>query len=236
MKALHYVLAPVALPQALWLKRSAVPMTEPDGPRSGHAGQGRPVRLLITGDSSAAGVGVAHQDDALSGQLVHRLAVRHAVDWALHAKCGSTVGTTIERLQEVAAAQFDACVIGLGVNDAKNGHTVAAFTSRYGELIDLLRTRFGVRCIYCSGLPPVRQFPLLKWPTREVVGTRVELFDEALREIVEDHAETCRYLDFTMQIDASVMAEDGFHPGPPVYAEWARIADLAIARDFGAAN
>ncbi len=37
-------------------------------------------------------------------------------------------------------------------------------------------------------------------------------------------------LDFTASLDASAMAIDGFHPGPPAYAAWA--ARIAAAIDI----
>ncbi len=240
MRAFHYVLAPVALPQAIWVRRRAPRLAEPIGPRAGRLGpaavQGdapvQRLRLLITGDSSAAGVGVAHQDDALSGHLARRLAQRFDLSWRLHARCGATAATTITRLQAAEQEPFDAALIGLGVNDAKNGMTVAAWRRNYTALLDLLHEKFGVRYVYASGLPPVRDFPLLPWPTRSVVGTRADIFDEALAEIVDSRADRVRRMVFTMPLDASVMAEDGFHPGPLVYAEWARLAAEMIEADF----
>ena len=232
MKALHYVLAPVALPQALWLKRTALRMPEPEGPRAGTCGWGRRLRILLVGDSSVAGVGVRHQRDALSGHLTRALADQYRVEWKVIAKSGATVPTILARLESQLPDRFDAAVIGLGVNDAKNGGTLSAWRRDYVALMELLHNKFGARHVYASGLPPVRDFPILKWPTCSVVGTRVELFDEALEEMVSDQPELARYLPFSMEIGPQHMAEDGFHPGTEVYAQWARQATAAIQEDF----
>ena len=63
-------LAPVIIAQGLYVRRVTPRLPEPEGERSGVNGAGPPLSLLILGDSAAAGVGVATQDQALSGQLV----------------------------------------------------------------------------------------------------------------------------------------------------------------------
>ena len=58
--ALKLALAPVLVAQALRTRRRAPVLPEPAGPRQGCVGQGESeLRLLIAGDSSAAGVGVS---------------------------------------------------------------------------------------------------------------------------------------------------------------------------------
>ena len=59
--ALTLSLAPLLLVQGRWVRRRTPLLPEPPGPRAGVIGQGPVLRLLIVGDSSAAGVGVAHQ-------------------------------------------------------------------------------------------------------------------------------------------------------------------------------
>ncbi|RMD81354.1 MAG: SGNH/GDSL hydrolase family protein, partial [Candidatus Dadabacteria bacterium] len=57
-------LGPLLLWQG-WRVRLNVPrLPEAPGPRQGRAGKGPLLRLLIVGDSAAAGVGAAHQDEA----------------------------------------------------------------------------------------------------------------------------------------------------------------------------
>ncbi len=61
------VLLPVLLGQAVYLRKNVVKLPEPEGARIGVLGEGPLLRLLILGDSSAAGVGVETQADALLG-------------------------------------------------------------------------------------------------------------------------------------------------------------------------
>ncbi len=73
--AFKLALAPLLVAQAVRTRRRAPVLPEAAGSREGRAGRGEgpPVRVLVAGDSSAAGVGVAHQDQAVVGHLVRTL-------------------------------------------------------------------------------------------------------------------------------------------------------------------
>ena len=93
--ALKLVLAPLLVAQAMATRRRAPVLPEADGPRDGVSARGEraALRLLIAGDSSAAGVGVAHQDMALAGHLARTLRVRACAarsHWVLRARTGLT--------------------------------------------------------------------------------------------------------------------------------------------------
>lgn len=217
---------PVLVPQALWVAARATRLPEAAGPRQGTAGQGAPLRLLILGDSSAAGVGVAHQDDALTGRLVTRLAATHAIDWRLVARSGATTSTARRLLSAQAPARFDAAVLALGVNDVKNGVHISRWCTNYTALLGDLRTRFGVRTICVSGLPPLGAFPLLPEPLRSTLGARASTFDAALGRLAALDPQT-HHLPFDRLLDPDMLAADGFHPSDMLYDLWA--ADIAQA-------
>ena len=217
--------------QALWLKATAPRLPEPDGPREGRVGQGPLLRLLIVGDSSAAGVGVAEQGQALSGQVAACLSASLTVEWRLIARSGATAADTVARLNAAEPGEFDAAIIALGVNDAKNGVPLRRFLANMDGVAAILRSRFGVGTIYVSGLPPVREFPLLPHPLRDVLGTRTEWFDRELSRHVTHWPDT-RFLPLDFGLDVAHMSEDGFHPGPPIYASWARHMSALISVDF----
>ncbi len=69
-------LGPLLLLQGRHVRRVTPVLPEPPGPRQGRSGAGPALRLLILGDSAAAGVGASTQGEALSGQLVQTLARR----------------------------------------------------------------------------------------------------------------------------------------------------------------
>ena len=219
-------LAPVIAPQGLWVAARAARLPEASGDRMGKAGHGPALRLLVLGDSSAAGVGVATQSEALGGRLAARLAARFSVQWQVVARCGGTVRSTMRLVDELPSQPFDAVIVALGVNDTKNGVSLKSWTGGYRALLDQIADRFGPGCICVSGLPPLGEFPVLPAPLSRVLGERAHLFDTHLRVIAAGRADTA-YLPLDFPMDVTQMASDGFHPGPDVYDAWAaRAAEL----------
>ncbi|MCE8006890.1 SGNH/GDSL hydrolase family protein [Aestuariivita sp.] len=222
-------LFPVLVAQALQVRRRALKLPEAAGPRQGAAGSGPDLRLLVLGDSSAAGVGARHQDEALAGQLVARLSAHHRVTWRLEARTGATTRAALDRVARLEDARFDVAVVALGVNDVTRAVPLPVWMRQQRRLIHLLTDRFGVRRICLSGLPPMGEFPLLPHPLRWVLGRQATRFDRALSGLAADHPQV-NLSSMVFDLDVSHMAEDGFHPGPEVYAAWAKIlADQIIA-------
>ena len=93
------LLSPLLLGQAIRLRKIALQLPEASGPRTGSLGNGPPLRFLIIGDSSAAGVGAQTQDEALAGQLVAALGAHHTVHWQLIAATGATTASTLAKLK-----------------------------------------------------------------------------------------------------------------------------------------
>ena len=222
------LLSPILVLQVIWVRLRAARLQEAAGPRQGSAGQGPKLRVLVLGDSSGAGVGVATQDMALAGRLVARLASCYHVEWQLEAHCGDTTTTLLSRLNAMPDARFDLAVIAIGVNDVKNGMTRATWQRNYRTIIQTLTSRFEVQNIYASGVPPLGQFPLLPNPLRNLLGRRADAFDHDLHEIIAETDALC-YVPMDFPDDPGLMAKDGFHPGPKVYDAWAaRVATLIL--------
>ncbi len=223
-------LGPVLLVQGVATRLKTPRLPEPPGPRNGSAGDGPVQRLLILGDSAAAGVGAAHQDEALSGQLVARLAEQSRVHWLLVARTGATTRDALETLREMPAQPFDLVVTSLGVNDATSRVPTHAWLGQQRRLRELLRDKFAARHIVVSGLPPMHGFPALPQPLRWYLGAHASELNAALKADVGGEP-AASFIDVRFTTDTSLMAPDGFHPGPPVYAEWARrIADTVRTR------
>ena len=226
-----FVLAPLVVPQGIWTNLRVPTLPEPPGARQGKAGNGPRLRLLIVGDSAAAGVGVSRQEDALLGQVVSRLSTRYRVEFELQARTGFTTANILRRLDEMPARTYDVALTSLGVNDVLALTGRSTWLGRQRQLRGLLRDKFGVRLIIVSGLPPVHSFPALPQPLRWHLGSRATEFNESIAEAVADEPDV-RLLDLRFEADIDMMASDGFHPGAPIYAEWARrAASCILSRD-----
>ena len=221
------LLAPLLLAQG-WLVRRRTPrLPEPPGPRAGALGAGPRLRVLIVGDSAAAGVGAPSHDTALAGQLAHALAPDYRVQWALLAATGATTQTTLDCLRQRPAEAFDFALTILGVNDVTSGVRAGRWRQQQARLRELLHSRFQVGHVLVCGVPPMARFPALPQPLRWFLGGRAARFSAVLHGDVAAEA-GCSFLRLDFTDDAALMAPDGFHPGPGIYAAWAQRAAAAI--------
>lgn len=220
-------LAPLLAAQAVVVRARALTLPEPPGPRAGSAGAGPRLRLLIAGDSAAAGVGAEHQSEALSGQLVARLATRFTVEWRLEALTGRTTHDMIATLEGMQAETFDLAVLSLGVNDVTRFVPRKRWMARQRRVHSLLRKRFGTRRIVASGLPPMGHFPLLPRPLRWVLGQQAARLDAALADLAAE-APDLVHVPLDLPYEPRFVAADGYHPSPAAYVEWARMLDDVI--------
>src|SRR5918995_2427493 len=120
-----FPLGPVYALQGRYVRRVTPRLPEAPGPRAGTLGAGSEVRLLVLGDSAAAGVGAPSQDEALCGCLTSELAQSFRVSWALVARSGATTAGTTRHLAGTPAARFDVAVVSLGGNDVMGQRRLA---------------------------------------------------------------------------------------------------------------
>ena len=225
------ILGPLLLLQGRWVRKTIPDLPEPPGPRSGVAGRGETLRVLVLGDSAAAGVGVVHQDQALAVPLAEKLSGHYRVEWRLEAESGATTAATLKRLAGHGAGQYDVAITSLGVNDVLKNVGRAKWRRQQRRLREMLRNSFGVTCLVHSGLPPMSEFPALPQPLRWYLGRRARQFDADLEQDLQGQ-DGVNYLSLAFVDDMSLMAEDGFHPGPVIYRRWAdasaRIVDRTL--------
>jgi lysophospholipase L1-like esterase len=225
--ALKLVLSPVLVAQAIGTRRRAPVLPEAAGARAGAVGTGPRLRLLIVGDSSGAGVGVASQDAALAGHLSRTLADagRVRVHWQLVARTGVTSAQALDLVRQERPAPADVAVVVLGVNDVIDQVPSHRAVRHRAALADWLRAEAGVRHVVFAPLPPVHQFPLLPQPLRWIMGRDALRHDTAMARWAATRPDVS-HVPIAITLDPSCMASDGFHPGEPVY----RICGQALAR------
>ncbi len=220
------LLGPVLFTQGRHVRRATPRLPEPEGERSGVAGQGPQLSLFIVGDSAAAGVGVEHQHHALSGRLVSRLSRSFTVRWRLFAHSGDTSGQLLEKLRSLPEAQFEIAVVSIGVNDVTGLTSSRQWRGNLRSIAEVLGERFGVRQVYLSSLPPMHLFPALPNPLRWWLGLRARRLDAIMAALASD-TPGCSYVRVPYSGDLSEVASDGFHPGAPAYRNWGEhVADL----------
>ncbi len=228
--AAKLLMAPLLVAQALATRRRALVLPEADGPRAGacgECGEGEALRLLLVGDSSAAGVGVATQDEALAGHLSRTLARLAGVQvcWQLIARSGITSAQALDLVQREAPAEADVAVVVLGVNDVIDQVPVRRALRERAALADWLIAHTGVRHVVFAALPPIHRFPLLPQPLRWALGADAQAHDRAVARWAATRGDVW-HVPIEVALSAESMAVDGFHPGEPVY----RVCGEALAR------
>lgn len=226
LAAAKLALAPLLLTQGMYVRRVTPKLPEPQGARVGVTGTGKPLRLLIVGDSAAAGVGTAHQNDALLGQLVAALAVDFEVSWCLLAQTGLTTLALIEQLEQQPKQSFDIAVTSLGVNDVTSQIKPKIWLQQQQQLIELLLLKFGVQKILLSSVPPMHYFVALPQPLRWYLGQRAQSLNVLLAQAMRHHHKA-QFVAPHFTPNHNLLASDGFHPSSQAYSLWA--AQLAQA-------
>lgn len=221
---LKLALSPLLVVQALRTRARVPSLPEAAGAREGVVGRGAvALRLLIAGDSSAAGVGVATQRQALAGQLLPLLAARRSarIHWALLARSGLTTAQTFELLRDAQVPAADLAVVVTGVNDVIDQVASPRAVRERDRIANLLRNGRGVQHVVFCPLPPVHEFPSLPQPLRWMAGADARRHNRALRDwVAQRHRITGDVSTVPLDhvhLGRDNMAGDGFHPGEPVY-------------------
>lgn len=224
-----WALGPVLLLQARWVRRTALRLPEPCGPRSGVlSGAGPELRVLFVGDSSAAGVGVADQSEALAYQVCDLISRRtgRCVRWQLVARSGVNTREAIDLVEGHPLAPAHVVVSALGVNDVTSQTGTRRFVENYRMLIHVLSARTGASFSIVTGLPPLHVLAAAPQPLRWYLGQWARRFDVALCAFCRENT-ACSFISLQWA-RACDMAADKFHPGKSQYQEWARLVAARI--------
>jgi lysophospholipase L1-like esterase len=224
--AAKLMLSPVLVAQALATRARLPRLPEAAGAREGAVGRGPLLRLLMLGDSSAAGVGVERQSRALAGVLPAVLSQLGSVrvHWRLVAKSGVTSAQCLALLDAGDALDADVAVVVLGVNDVVDQVPSERAVDARAAIANRLRNGHGVAHVVFAPLPPVHQFPGLPQPLRWVAGRDARRHDDAVARWAATRGDVS-HVPIDLPLNAGVMAPDGFHPGETVY----RVCGAALA-------
>jgi lysophospholipase L1-like esterase len=194
-------------------------------------GRGATIRVLAVGESTVAGVGLAHGDETVAATTARALARRtnRPVAWQGHGLSGATVSEAAERLlPRIAAEPADILIIAFGVNDAIAYRSPAAFADDLAALVTAARARVGDAAVVIAGVAPLACFPALPWPLGRILNWRSVALQEAADGLV-DRLSRLVVERFSEPFGPQLFAVDGFHPNVQAHALWGEeIASLAL--------
>lgn len=229
-------LAPALLRQGTQLRRTALRLPEAEGPRAGRVdwpgtapASASPLRLMFIGDSSAAGVGVDSQAEAMPMQTAERVAalLGRPVHWELIARSGVNTREALALFQASRPQPADIVVSALGVNDVTSQRGARRFIADYRALLQAVYQRTGARATVASGLPPLHVLPIAPQPLRWYLGQSARRLDRALQRLCAARSDL-RLVSLAWA-RADEMARDGYHPGKGQYRHWATLLAAEVA-------
>lgn len=218
--------SPVLIAQGRRLRRDTPRLPDAALPWIGALDGPDPLRLLVIGDSTAAGVGADTQDDALPGNLAREIQSLHGrgVAWRAIGENGATSRDLIERyLDEATASSYDVVFLSIGANDALGLRARRNFRRDIQTLLERLRLASPEAQILVSSLPAFFRFELLPNPLRFNLYLHSRSLEDAAREVVTS-LDRVHMSPPPPPYTEGFFASDLFHPSALGYRDWARFA------------
>jgi len=187
--------------------------------------EGKPLRFVVLGDSTAAGLGAGDPEHAYATILAERLAARGwLVELTAFGVSGARVhDVLVQQVPRVIDARPDLVFVGIGANDSTHLTPLDDVERDMARTIDLLKETGAA--VVVAGPPDMRAAAWLE-PLRSIVGWRgrqvADRIEAAARErdvpVVQLAEEAGPYFASNPE---DAYASDDFHPGPGGYRAWA---------------
>lgn len=196
------------------------------------------LRLLVVGESSAVGVGVSTQQQGLAAQLASILgAAAVNVRWSAVGRIGATArALNQEIIDTLRVDQADIVVIALGVNDAIRLRSPLRWYRDLRQLSRTLQQCTRCRLTILSPVPPLWKFKCLPQPLRGLLGLHAFILDRTSRLLARRNRGRSLYVPISLEDQATLLAQDRFHPSQAGYAVWAQRLAHAITMRLRASS
>ncbi len=208
------------------LRRTVPRLPDAAPPWHGRIDGPNPVRLIVMGDSTAAGVGAATQDEALPGHLGRELAARtgRGVHWRATGENGADAHEFIvDYLDDALSEPWDVAFVSLGANDALGLRSRRAFARDIRTIIERITAASPHARILVSSLPAFPRFTLLPQPLKWNLALHARNLEAGARAVVADYP-NAHMSPPPPPYTPGFFATDDFHPSAQGYRDWARFA------------
>ncbi len=223
-------LAPALIPQSRRLRKEIPRLPDAALPWTGSTAGPNPVRILVLGDSTAAGVGADSQSDALPGNLARNIYDRfgRGAHWRAVGRNGATALDIItDYLGEAAEAGSDLAFLTIGANDALGLRSRGAFRRDVVTIVRELRAANPDALILVSLMPRFDRFASLPQPVKWNLSLHAASLDDAARAAVKGIPGVFA-IPKPAPYTPEFWATDGFHPSAHGYREWVEFALGAV--------
>lgn len=226
-----WLLSPIALYLGLKVRSRTPRLLPPSGAKTGHIGKAGTTtyKILIIGDSSAAGVGVDDISESIGPQLAQ----------ILHHKTGATVSWRIAGANSAISEEvrdhvvphlqrdtYTHIVLCVATNDMKNFLTDRRFKKGFGGLLYALHAKWPDTPIIWTPMLDMTTVPGLPPLLCRILQMRADIINRRGRQLCrERHAIVAPRLDST---DPAGFSVDGFHASAAGYHYWAGVLAQTI--------
>jgi lysophospholipase L1-like esterase len=223
------LLAPIVVYQGKRTRQRTPRLPEASGPASGQYGKGQAdLRLLVIGESTAAGVGVDRHEQGLASQLTRQLHQHtgRTLAWHTLGINGATLAQLTDFLARADLPDADVVLLSMGVNDTTRLTPRHRFREQLLELRQLLLTRrpeLARTPLQLLKVPPVHRFTALPAPLRHLLGWRARQLDAVYRRLARQQPADFAYVAYPPMNDPQLLARDGYHPSAAGYRTIARV-------------
>lgn len=215
--------APFLYLQGQYTRRKVGVLPDPEGAKTGTAGNSEdPVKLLVIGESTVAGLGARTHQNALAGQFAGRLSERigTSVQWIALGKNGVTAKRTIDELvPHLPNEKFDYILIGLGGNDVMRLSSPRKWRRDMTRLIEILREKSPDSTIFLTNCPMIKFSTAIPQPIKLILWELSKLHDANIKDLTS-RMERVFYYHQPSDFVVDGFFADGIHPSEQGYADW----------------
>ena len=179
-------------------------------------------KLLILGESTAAGVGASAQKFTLAGQFFQHLGSEFQVKNL--GKNGLRVSQVTSHFKEELNSiqgKYEGIFLFLGANDCFKLTNPKIFRIELEKLILDLKNRFSPEWIYLADIPPVQLFPAFPKQMQYFLNSQRAFLQKEMISISQNQKDVL-FDKITLDITSDFFASDLIHPSDAGYLKIAK--------------
>jgi lysophospholipase L1-like esterase len=216
--------APFLYLQGQYIRRKIGRLPDAQGETSGKSGDEESfAKLLVLGESTAAGVGARTHETALAGQFARFLGekIGKSIHWQVIGRSGITVKETIhELLPKIPDEKFDYILVALCGNEVLKLRSPRTFRRDMKKLLGILQEKHPDATFFITNAPAVRLSPVLPFPIKFILGHLSALHDSNAKEFTAAMNKVF-YFHQPNEVPENFFA-DGIHPSEMGYTVWSK--------------
>lgn len=233
---LFFVLAAVILivVEFLIIKYNGVPVGVPNIPRdSVSIGEGKPLKYVILGDSTAVGQGGEYDQGIAVSTAQHIADKGNRVTYQNFAVSGAVVADVLQKqVSQAATEKPDVVLISIGANNVTHLTGLNEIEKDMNTIVEMLRSTNPNVKIIITGSPQMGSVPRFPQPAKYLAKVRTAQINKIFEKIAEDkNLAFARIAERTGPIfmeQPELFAADKFHPTTEGYRVWVPVLNESL--------